>query len=405
MKREATPLLENGKRPEKVLSWEKGLLKRILKAMGNPPIEVTLWDGETLRLAPSPVARIAIRNRGAFYKVLLNPNLHFGDAYSEGSIEVEGDLVRFLESVADTGTAFQRFLGRLPRPRPNTLKASKENIHHHYDIGNDFYRLWLDDEMVYTCAYYPTPEASLEEAQQAKMEHVCRKLQLKPGETVVEAGCGWGSMARYMARHYGVRVKAYNISHEQISYARERAKKEGLADRIEYIEDDYRNIQGDFDAFVSIGMLEHVGKKHYQELGGVIDRSLKEAGRGLIHSIGRNRPELMNPWIEKRIFPGAYPPTLGEMMAIFEPFAFSVLDVENLRLHYAKTLGHWLERFEARRGEVEKMFDERFVRAWRLYLAGSKAAFTTGSLQLFQVLFARPRKNDIPWTRTHLYGP
>ncbi|RMD71436.1 MAG: cyclopropane-fatty-acyl-phospholipid synthase, partial [Gammaproteobacteria bacterium] len=173
MKREATPLLENGKRPEKVLSWEKGLLKRILKAMGNPPIEVTLWDGETLRLAPSPVARIAIRNRGAFYKVLLNPNLHFGDAYSEGSIEVEGDLVRFLESVADTGTAFQRFLGRLPRPRPNTLKASKENIHHHYDIGNDFYRLWLDDEMVYTCAYYPTPEASLEEAQQAKMEHVC----------------------------------------------------------------------------------------------------------------------------------------------------------------------------------------------------------------------------------------
>jgi len=221
---------------------------------------------------------------------------------------------------------------------------------------------------------------------------------------VVEAGCGWGSLARHMARHYGVRVKAFNISEEQVGYARERAAAEGLDGRVEYLLDDYRNISGRFDAFVSVGMLEHVGTEYYRELGGTIHRALTDEGRGLIHSIGRNRPGFMNAWAERRIFPGAHPPTLQEMMRILEPWAFSVLDVENLRLHYAATLRHWLDRFEASRTEVEQMYDRFFVRAWRLYLAGSIAAFTTGNLQLFQVLFTRQRNNDLPLTRTHIYG-
>ena len=150
-------------------------------------------------------------------------------------------------------------------------------------------------------------------------------------------------------------------------------------------------------------MLDHVGHKYYRELGKVIQRSLKEDGRGLIHSIGRNKAELMNPWIEKRIFPGAHPPTLREMMEIFEPSGFSILDVENLRLHYANTLEHWLERFESAREQIGTMFDQRFIRAWRLYLAGSLASFTVGDLQLFQVVFANPNNNDLPWTRAHLY--
>ena len=285
------------------------------------------------------------------------------------------------------------------KPRANTLGGSRSNIHHHYDIGDDFYRLWLDREMVYTCAFFPSPEVSLEEAQTAKMELVCRKLWLKPGETVVEAGCGWGALALYMARHYGVTVKAYNVSREQIRHARERAKAEGLEGRVEFIEDDYRTIRGQFDVFASIGMLEHVGADHYRQLGEVIHRCLRPAGRGILHTIGRDYPGCLNAWIERRIFPGAYAPSLREIMNVLEPRSFSVLDVENLRLHYALTLQHWLDRFEAAAPRVEEMFDEAFVRAWRLYLVGSLAAFRTGSLQLFQVLFARHGSNEIPWTR------
>jgi cyclopropane-fatty-acyl-phospholipid synthase len=206
-----------------------------------------------------------------------------------------------------------------------------------------------------------------------------------------------------MARECGARVRAFNVSREQIAWARERARAEGLANRVEFVEDDYRNITGRYDAFVSVGMLEHVGRDHYTDLSRVIHSCLKTSGRGLIHSIGRNRPANLHRWIERRIFPGAYAPSLGEVVALFEPHDFSVLDVENLRLHYARTLEHWLARFETNADRVRALFDQRFVRAWRLYLAGSIAGFTTGSLQLFQVLFARPQDNEIPWTRAHLY--
>jgi cyclopropane-fatty-acyl-phospholipid synthase len=254
--------------------------------------------------------------------------------------------------------------------------------------------------MVYTCAYFPSPDATLESAQLAKMDLVCRKLRLQPGERVIEAGCGWGSLALFMARRYGVTVRAYNISAEQIAYARARARAEGADDRVEFVEDDYRNISGACDVFVSVGMLEHVGLPDYPTLGRVMDRSLTECGRGLLHFIGRNQPAPLNPWIRKRIFPGAYPPTLREVCAeILEPQAFSVLDVENLRLHYAKTLAQWRQRFDASSHQVATIFDDRFVRAWRLYLAGSEAAFTTGWMQLFQVVFARGSSNAIPWIR------
>ena len=197
-------------------------------------------------------------------------------------------------------------------------------------------------------------------------------------------------------------MKSYNISHEQIVYATKRARLDGLDDRVEYIEDDYRNIKGSYDVFVSVGMLEHVGRQNYQELGAVVDRCLAKNGRALVHSIGRNAPELMSAWIEKRIFPGAYPPTIREMMDIVEPYNFSVLDIENLRLHYAKTIRHWLERFDGHEQTITKMFDDRFVRAWRLYLSGSIATFLVGALQLFQVTFARETDNSITLSLIHI---
>lgn len=390
---------------------EKWLLHQMFDRLGKPPIGAVLWSGEEISSTDDePTARIIIRDRKALFKLLINPDLNFGDAYSEGAIDVEGNLVEFLETLyralskTPQDGGFYGFMRQtLNRPRPNSMAASMDNIHHHYDIGNDFYRLWLDENMQYTCAYFPSPSATLEEAQVAKMDHICRKLQLKAGETVVEAGCGWGSLALHMARNYGVKVMAFNISRQQVIYARAVAEAAGLSDMVEYVEDDYRNISGRFDAFVSVGMLEHVGINNYRELGKVVRRSLKEDGRGLIHTIGRNKAELMNAWIEKRIFPGAYPPTLGEMMNIFEPWGFSIIDVENLRLHYARTLEHWLRRFETADEQVADMFDRQFVRSWRLYLAGSLASFSTGWLQLFQVVFAHPDKNDLPWTRRHLY--
>lgn len=353
-----------------------------------------------------------LHDRATLWRLATRPRLAFGEAYSAGRLEVEGSLLELLIAVY-RGTAAARKPGRLPSLwmarlghwlDSNTLSGSKQHIHHHYDIGNDFYQLWLDREMVYTCAYFSTPSTGLEEAQQAKMDLVCRKLWLRPGETVVEAGCGWGALALHMARHYGVSVKAFNISHEQVAYARRRAEAEGLASRVEFIEDDYRNITGRFDAFVSVGMLEHVGPDHYRELGRTIDRVLGPTGRGMIHSIGQNcSGTLLNPWIRRRIFPGAYAPGLREIASLLEPWRFSVVDVENLRLHYAQTLRHWLARFDAAEDRVLQMFDPTFVRMWRLYLTGSTAAFLAGELQLFQVVFARPQLNTIPWTRAAIY--
>jgi cyclopropane-fatty-acyl-phospholipid synthase len=393
-------------------SVEGRLLARLLAFLGDPPLEFILWTGERVPpAAVAPVARIQIADRAALFGLLADPQIRFGEAYSDGRIGVEGDLVRLLEEIYQAaGRSKRRFsvlrrgVELMRRRRVNTLAGSRDNIHHHYDIGNKFYSLWLGDTMAYTCAYYPTPSATLDEAQVAKMHHVCRKLRLRPGEKVVEAGCGWGTLAIHMARHYGVKVRAFNISHEQVAFARERAKQEGLDSLVEYVEDDYRNISGRYDAFVSVGMLEHVGIENYPALGRVVQQSLGNSGRGLIHSIGRNHPAPMHPWIEKRIFPGACPPSLSEMMQIFEPWNLSILDVENLRLHYARTLRHWMDLYEGATGRVAEMFDEKFVRMWRLYLAGSIAAFTTGTLQLFQVVFAPGASNDVPMTRDFLYA-
>ncbi len=400
-------------RVPRVAGLDRRLVARLAKAVGSPPIAFALWDGVDV-CAPEDeanmVGRLTFRDRGALISSISSPELGFGDAYSAGRIDIDGDLVQVLFELfrvmaADGPTARKRSLfGRLPRPQVNTRAGSKKHIQHHYDLGNEFYRLWLDENMVYTCAYYPNRDTSLEEAQIEKMHHVCRKVRLAPGMQVVEAGCGWGSLAMHMAEHYGVQVKAFNISHQQIVYAREQAKARGLIDRVEFIEDDYRNISGEYDAFVSVGMLEHVGKDNYKTLGDVVYRSLKRGGLGIIHSVGRSRTAPPNAWLEQRIFPGSYPPSLRDMMDIFERHEFSIVDIENLRLHYAKTLMEWLQRFDDHVDQITRMYDEPFVRAWRLYLGGCAAAFLASTIQLFQVVFAHPNDNRISMTREHVYG-
>jgi cyclopropane-fatty-acyl-phospholipid synthase len=406
MKRElpralSVPALSNVSTPHQSTKLDRWALERIQRTVRTAPIRFLLWDGFELpsSLAGPAVGSILFRTREALLGWMWNPELYFGETYMSGAVEVRGELSRVLDEIY---LAWSSSSSRVWSwwQKANDALTARENVHHHYDLGNEFYRLWLDAELVYTCAYFPTPDATLEEAQIAKMDLVCRKLRLAPGEKVLEAGCGWGSFALFMAKHYGVTVRAFNISAEQMEYARRRAHDEGLADRVEFVEDDYRNVTGRYDAFVSIGMLEHVGLPDYPTLGRVMNRSLLPNGRGLLHFIGRNRPALLNAWIRKRIFPGAYPPTLREVFErVLEPHTLSVLDVENLRLHYARTLEHWLRRFDDASEEVDRMFDQSFTRAWRLYLAGSRAAFVTGWMQLFQVVFARGGSNAIPWTR------
>jgi cyclopropane-fatty-acyl-phospholipid synthase len=392
---------------------DEWVLKGILKATGQAPMRLVVTGGADVSSSGiSPVATVVIKDRNTLAGILRDPEVNFGDAYMDGKLEVEGDLVRFLEEVyramRNAPTAGKWYSGLaskwLDLWQDNSPSGSRQNIYRHYDLGNDFYKLWLDSQLVYTCAYFPTPSATLEHAQIAKMDHVCRKLRLQPGETVVEAGCGWGALALHMAREYGVSVKAFNVSREQIAFARARASAEGLSDRVEYIEEDYRAITGKFDVFVSVGMLEHVGLDHFSELSAIIHRSIGDNGRGLLHFIGRNNPAVFSRWIRKQIFPGAHTPSLRAALKILEPKSYSVLDVENLRMHYAKTLEHWLERFESSRQQVAAMYDSRFVRAWRLYLAGSLAAFRAGDLQLFQILFTGSAREPIFWTRDPLYA-
>lgn len=394
-------------------SAEQWLLQRIFHAIGPAPVRIVLPRGDGFSPpGVSPVATVTIQDRRTLAKLVADPEVGFGDAYADGRIQVEGDLVRFLEEVYESiarAPAARGWYARLmskwmEHRQANTLRGSRHNIHHHYDLGNDFYKLWLDSQLVYTCAYFPSPSTTLEEAQNAKLDYVCRKLRLQPGENVVEAGCGWGALALHMARKYGVSVKAFNVSHEQILFARQRAREAGLSRQVEFIEDDYRNISGKFHVFASVGMLEHLGMDHYKTLGDIIHRSVGDSGRGLLHFIGRSYHASMSRWTRKRIFPGAYIPTLRETMEIFEPHNFFVSDVENLRLHYAKTLEHWLDRFENSQHQITAMYDARFLRTWRLYLAGSMAAFRRGSLQLYQVVFAGSRCQPIWWTRAPLYA-
>jgi len=384
-------------------------LRRLLDVVGRPPITFVLWDGAEIGAERGAVARVHVRSARALRSLLRNPSLGFGEAYADGQLVVEGDLAQTLDVVfrsSQQAPGIARYLidALGARRRRNTLSRSRANVHRHYDLGNEFYARWLDADLVYTCAYFEDPRLSLEQAQRAKLDHVCRKLRLRPGERVLEAGCGWGALALHMAEHYGVTVQAFNVSSEQIVHARAAALRRGLRRRVEFIEDDYRSAQGRFDAFVSIGMLEHVGRSHYASLGGLVQRRLGPDGRGLLHFIGHARPWRMNPWIERNIFPGAYIPALSEVLPLLEQHGLAVADVENLRRHYALTLEHWLERFEKQGDWVESRYDARFVRTWRLYLASSIAAFRSGSCQLFQVLFERAAGTSLPWTRADLYA-
>jgi cyclopropane-fatty-acyl-phospholipid synthase len=362
----------------------------------------------------APAFTLHFKNFHAIVDTVTKSSLGFGDAFVRGDIDVEGDLPALVRvgfeanrnalagSVPETLKYMAGFLNR-----HNSKANSKTNIAAHYDLSNDFFRLWLDEEMQYTCAYFDDPADTLEVAQRRKMDRVCRKLALKPGETVVEAGGGWGGLALHMARHYGVTVKSFNISQRQLAFARERAAAAGIgSDRLEYIEDDYRNIRDHVDAcdkFASICMLEHVGKENLHGFFDLVGTMLRPKGLAMIQFISRLKPsDAPNPWLEQRVFPGYYNPSLGEAVAALESkdAPLLVLDVENMRPHYTLTLLHWLQRLDANGERIAAEYGEEVLRTFRLYLAGGMADFDEGrGTQVYQLLLGRTADNGVPLHR------
>lgn len=355
----------------------------------------------TIRFTDAAVAR----------EIFLNPELRTAEAYMDGRLVFEGgstvhDLI-LLFSVNRRSLGahpVQKGLRRVWKSlrglhQANPLGQAAKNVREHYDHPADFYRLWLDERMAYSCAYFEHPEQSLEDAQLAKFRHIAAKLALEPGMRVAEIGSGWGGLAIYLAKVCGVHVTAINVSPEQLAESRRRAHDSGAAERITFVEQDYRELTGRFDRVVSVGMMEHVGVAHFDEYFESIKRLLEPGGYAMIHAIGRMTPPgSTSPFIRKYIFPGGYAPALSEVFASTERTGLWVCDCEILRLHYYWTILHWRRRFEAHRAEVVARMGERFARMWEFYLSAVELGFLNGSNMVFQLLLAGTR-DAVPVTR------
>ncbi len=373
--------------------------------------QVQFWDGVKKSYGSSePQFILTFATKRAAEHILESGSLGFGEEYMAGDIQVEGDFKQLLRFGADAavlnlplGLKTKLAIRHLRQTSLNTLSRSQKHVAHHYDRGNDFYRLWLDESMAYSCAYFRHENDTLEQAQQQKYEHICRKLQLKAGETLVDIGCGWGGMLIYAAKHYGIRGVGCSLSKEQVAYAVDLVKHEGLSKKISIVLEDYRKIEGEFDKFVSVGMFEHVGKQFIPTFMAKAQSLLKRDGIGLLHTIGQELPIPGDPWTLKYIFPGGYIPALDEIVRTMCEAKLVPTDIENLRLHYAKTLEEWSTRFEVHAKKVEAMYDASFVRMWRMFLNGSAANFRYGDMRLYHVLFTKGLSNAMPITREHLY--
>lgn len=390
------------------------LLSRFIK---NGRLTVIFEDGSRQTFGSGkdgPDVTIRLTDKAVEREIFFNPELKAAEAYMDGRLVIENGGKAFdllsLFSVNRTGLAahpVQKALRKAwralrRRQQNNKLGQAAKNVQHHYDIPTKFYELWLDDTMTYSCAYYTAPDNSLNQAQMDKLRHIAAKLKLEPGMHVAEIGSGWGALAIYLAKHCGVKVTAINVSTDQLAASRLRAKEAGVADRIEFLEADYREVSGQFDRVVSIGMMEHVGVAHFDSYFTTIRGMLKEGGFALVHAIGRmSPPGTTAPFIRKYIFPGGYVPALSEVFASLERTGIWCDDCENLRLHYYWTLRDWRRRYDAKRDEAVAMMGDRFCRMWDFYLAMAELGFLHGSNFVFQILISTKR-DDVPVIRDYI---
>ena len=375
---------------------------------------VTYNDGTTEHYGDSePQFRIIFRDDDILDLLQGDLLMSFGDAYMEGRIDFEGDLADLLSIALQTGLMSvtqraQGFVGAAYRAagKFRSLQHEKENIARHYDLGNDFFRLWLDESLTYSCAYFRNASDTINEAQRQKIDHSLRKLRLQPDETLLDIGCGWGSLAIRAAEHFNVNATGITLSGEQHAGSNAAIDECGLRDKARVLLADYGAISEEgqqFDKIVSIGMIEHVGKENLAGFFQTVETLLKPGGLALLHLITSVEEGPINRWVEKHIFPGSYIPTLSEIITHLAPRDFHIWDVENLAPHYRLTLDCWSERFEGVLPAVLEKFDERFVRMWRLYLRASSAAFREGVVEVHQILVSRGRPTDLPLTREDIY--
>lgn len=395
--------------------WD-GLLDRMLAGLiREGTLDLTMPDGRRRRYGAGGGPEVAVRltDPALPRRLVLSPDLALGEGYVDGTVKVEGDdlhglLGLALGNVAQVPSNWRNravALGARLRPTAqiNPADRSRRNVAHHYDLSERLYRLFLDRDMQYSCAYFRDPGMTLDEAQAAKKAHIAAKLLIEPGMRVLDIGCGWGGMGLTLARDYGARVLGVTLSVEQHRVATARAEQEGLADRVEFRLMDYRSVEGRFDRIVSVGMFEHVGVPQYHTYFRKVRDLLAPDGVALIHTIGRaSPPGATSPWITRYIFPGGYCPSLSEMMAAVEGEGLYETDVEVWRLHYAMTLRHWYDRFMANIDEARRLYDERFCRMWRYYLVASEQTFRLNRQCVFQVQLAH-RQEAVPLTRDYLY--
>jgi cyclopropane-fatty-acyl-phospholipid synthase len=348
-----------------------------------------------------------LRSRGALWAMCRNVHLGLGEGYMNGQIEIDGDLADLgrLSAANREVLPWARKLHRRAHLLRDSKRRQTANVRHHYDLGNDFYRLWLDRSMTYSCAYFRRAGDSLEQAQQQKIAHILRKLDLAPGMTLLDIGSGWGELVLAAARKYGVRAHGITLSRQQLEHTRARIRAEGLQALASVELGHYEDLPRDqrYDRVLSVGMYEHVGVGHHDAYMTAVERALRPGGVSLLHSITQRSDRPTNAFIDRYIFPGGRLPTLQSIVALLPKHNFRAVDYESLRRHYARTLQEWTQRFEGSRERVREMYDERFVRMWRLYLRGSFAAFAYGELDLAQVLWTKGASDALPMTREYMY--
>lgn len=379
------------------------------------PLRLKLWDGHELDLGPTPSVTIFVKDP-QLVSDFTHPSLDLlGSAFVEGRLEMEGSISEVVRVCDELTQALGEAEDDDAPVRSRHDKATDAaSISYHYDLSNDFYQLWLDKEMVYSCAYFKTGDETLEQAQQDKFHHLCRKLRLKPGEYLLDVGCGWGGLARFAAREYGVKVFGITLSREQLALAQARVKAEGLQDKVDLQLLDYRDLpqDGRFDKVVSVGMFEHVGHANLALYNQRLFGAVKEGGLVMNHGItakhidGRPVGRGAGDFIDRYVFPNGELPHVSQISADISESGLEVVDVESLRMHYAKTLEHWSARLETHLEQAAAMVPDQTLRIWRLYLAGCAYAFAHGWINLHQILAVKPRadgSHDLPWTREDIY--
>jgi cyclopropane-fatty-acyl-phospholipid synthase len=387
---------------------DKVFFKTLFKNLFSETFELQLWDGSSEIYGDGiPKFKIIFNEPIPKSDIINDPSIAFGEGYMTKKFDIHGNIEEVVEALYDNKESFLGSTSKfshLIKVVKNNLKNSKENIEFHYDIGNDFYKLWLDDTMTYSCGYFKSQEDSLTEAQKNKVNHILKKLNLQDGETLLDIGCGWGELIITAAKMYKVKATGITLSTQQFEKVKERIESEGLNDLVDVKLIDYRELKDiKFDKIVSVGMLEHVGKEHLCEYFSAVNKLLNKEGLSLLHCITNTSDDGVNSWINKYIFPGGYVPSIQELISNMSDLDFNIIDVENLRLHYAKTLECWYDNFQQALPEIEKNKDETFIRMWELYLNSCAASFKSGNINLHQFLFSKGVNNNIPWTREYMY--